>query len=557
MISLIQKTSQLKLAFINPPHADWIIPNVATWLFMQSHYNAVGKHKDKVIWLPAPYRYNQYSSIKDLFEEVKEADIILFSSYIWNYDLCDDLASYIKQHYPTKITILGGPHIGELDRKFFASRNHYDYICRPTKPGETFIEDFINLWFDESGLPDPDKISWETRSVFGKDHPFPQVSVYEQHIDYLSIISRYAEENQLEKFVIMETTRGCPYQCTFCEWGGGIGAKVIKKDIEICKKDLLALKAAGFTDAFLTDANFGIYEERDLEVFSFAWQNGIRLTDISTVKVKNLERRKRLIDRCFDIIGKGPNLHTGCIPTVSLQSVSDEAMKVAKRVDLSLEDKIILSEHIYKKCNQENIIPPSIELILGMPGSTLDDFYTEFELLWNFRSWNSYRHDYMFLPDAENSSEDFVKRNQIQLVEVYTDLIDEEGVDNIHSFYASKRNYFKTIKSCYSYTQDQMYEMFFMNQAGNILLRDFYDPLVSVVSPSEFGKKSYQAIKRIKGFDSIHNQIINIYNEDTDPASIKKINNQNRKIAIEQFIRENQIEIINNLMKEILLEETV
>ena len=70
----------LTIAFINPPHADWINPNVMTWLFMQSHYNAVGKYKDQINWLPAPYKYNKYENILELYEEIlKDAKTV-----VWN-----------------------------------------------------------------------------------------------------------------------------------------------------------------------------------------------------------------------------------------------------------------------------------------------------------------------------------------------------------------------------------------------------------------------------------------------------------------------------------------
>jgi radical SAM superfamily enzyme YgiQ (UPF0313 family) len=541
----------IKIAFINPPHADWIIPNIATWLFMESHYNAVGKYKDQVEWLPAPYKFNQYEDIRDLYDEVHEADIILFSSYVWNYDLCDELAKYIKEQDPNKVTIVGGPHIGENEEEFLANRTYYDYVCKPTKPGESFMEDFINEWIETDGNPDPMKISWEMRNpIGGNSHPFPQVSVYEEHLDILTKMAKWADENDLEKFVIMETTRGCPYQCVFCEWGGGVGAKVLRKDIDIVKRDLLALKKAGYENAFLTDANFGMFEERDLEIFEFAWKNQINLTDISTMKAKDLERRKRLIDRCFEIIGKSDDLNSGCYPTVSIQSASEEAMKIAKRVDLSFEDKLELSKHINKKAMEGYNIPPSIELIMGMPGSTIEDFYNELEIYWNFKSWNSYRHDYMFLPDAENSKPEYVETHDIKLVTVYTDLVDEEGVDNMNTFYASKKNYFKTIRSCFSFTAEEMYEMFFMNHAGNVLLSDIYPGLETLMSPKEFGKRSYKIIKTLPGFDKIHNDIVDIYNPDTPPRSIKRLNGRMRTEVIQEFVLENKYFIINQLFME-------
>ena len=41
-----------------------------------------------------------------------------------------------------------------------------------------------------------------------------------------------------------------------------LNTKIIKKDISIVKRDILALKRAGFNGAYLTDANFGAFEER-------------------------------------------------------------------------------------------------------------------------------------------------------------------------------------------------------------------------------------------------------------------------------------------------------
>ena len=51
-------------------------------------------------------------------------------------------------------------------------------------------------------------------------------SVYEEHSEYLTKALSYARENNMEPFIILETTRGCPYKCVFCEWGGGINTKI-------------------------------------------------------------------------------------------------------------------------------------------------------------------------------------------------------------------------------------------------------------------------------------------------------------------------------------------
>lgn len=542
---------KLKVAFINPPHADWSLANNMTYLMMQSHYNHYGKYPDQVEWLPAPYKFNKYQTVKEIYNEIPNADVYLFSSYAWNYDICDDLATYIKEVHPTAHRIVGGPHIGTHDKSFLDTRTMYDFICQPTKPGEVFMEDFINCYIDNNGTVEPADVSWELRSLIQRRCEMPDYSIYEEHFDYIKETCTHAYQNKLEPFIVIETTRGCPYKCVYCEWGGGIDTKILKKDLDIVKRDILSIKNAGFRDAYLTDANFGAFEERDLEIFAFAWENNFNLTDISTMKSKDLTRRKRLVDKWFEIVGKGFETHSpsqggtdmwgetehiSIVPTVSIQSISDEAMAVSKRVDLDTEDKLELTRHIEKRCREEGFPVPALELILAMPGSTLEDFYRELDIIWSFKAWGSFRHDYMFLPDSTLSDPEYKNQYDIQTVDVYSDLADEAGIDNWGSLYKAKRNEFKTIASCYSFTREDMIEMWIMNHAGNKLLQDIYPKFEGQISPADFGKQCYKTFKQLPGFNEIYNYVDDLYNPNTPMKSIKRINDQQRTEVINTFI---------------------
>lgn len=571
----------IKVSFINPPHADWCLANNAAYLMFQSHYSRHGKNNKKVEWIPAPYRFDQYENVQQILNEVGKADVYLFSSYIWNYDVCDSLARLIKDTYPTSICVLGGPQIGTNEPKFLTSRSMYDYILRPTKPGEVFVQELIDSYFDNLGYPDVEDISWELRSDKKCDQFMPDYSVYEEHIEYLTNAREHARENDLEPFCIIETTRGCPYACTYCEWGGGIDSKIYKKPIDVVKRDLLALKKAGYRDVYLTDANFGAFKDRDLEIFKFAWDNEINLTDISTMKSKDLKRRTDLVDAWFSVVGSGPEKHSpvitgreggqalvaglgemsalsndvsyiSIVPTVSIQSISDEAMKVAKRADLSFQDKIKLSEHINNQCHKEGYPVPAIELIMGMPGSTIDDFYAEWEIMWNFKAWTSYRHDYMFLPDSELTNPEYLKKYDITLVEVYSDLVDEFGIDNQNSLYKNKRSYFKTISSCFSYTFDEMCEMWFMNLAENRLLEKIYPMFENDILPSEFGKMCYRILSQTDEFAVIHKQIQDLLDPNTSPKNIKRLNGKLRNFAIDDLTDKYRTIIVSQIYKEML-----
>jgi hypothetical protein len=60
---------------------------------------------------------------------------------------------------------------------------------------------------------------------------------------------------------IYETTRGCPYKCTYCDWGGGTFTKVVKKPLETIFAEIEFLCANKIEYFFVADANFGIYKE--------------------------------------------------------------------------------------------------------------------------------------------------------------------------------------------------------------------------------------------------------------------------------------------------------
>jgi len=296
------------------------------------------------------------------------------------------------------------------------------------------------------------------------------------------------------------------------------------------------------------------------------------------MKSKSLKRRIELVDAWFDVVGSGLEKHSlvntkkeagyplaigteqvadlndepqyiSVVPTVSIQSVSDEAMRVAKRADLSLENKIKLSEHINKKCHEEGFPVPAVELIMGMVGSTLNDFYTEYEIMWNFKAWTSFRHDYMFLPDSALTEADYIEKYKIKLVEVYTDLVDEAGVDNQHSLYKTKRHYFKTISSCYSYTFEEMCEMWFMNLAQNNLLQYIYPLFETEISPSDFGKRCFAILKNLDGFAELWQEIEDILNPDTPPKNIKRLKGEVRNIVIDNFINENKNLIVSEMYR--------
>ena len=201
------------------------------------------------------------------------------------------------------------------------------------------------------------------------------------------------------------------------------------------------------------------------------------------------------------------------------------------------------------KIDEEGFPVPALELILAMPGSTIDDFYNEMEVIWNFQAWSSFRHDYMFLPDSRLNSESYKKLHNIQTVEVYTDIVDEDGSDNWHSLYRQKKTYFKTILSCNSFTRKEMMEMWFMNNAANCLLRNLYPIFIENISPSLFTKQCFCVIIKMDGWEEIYKEIKDIFDPSTPPKSIRQLGGKFRVETIEEFLKYNRTLIVSEVFK--------
>jgi radical SAM superfamily enzyme YgiQ (UPF0313 family) len=64
---------------------------------------------------------------------------------------------------------------------------------------------------------------------------------------------------------VVETNRGCPFACTFCDWGQATQSKVNELPLERVERELAWLAERGVPYLYLVDANFGI-RRRDEEL---------------------------------------------------------------------------------------------------------------------------------------------------------------------------------------------------------------------------------------------------------------------------------------------------
>src|SRR5690606_16688595 len=65
--------------------------------------------------------------------------------------------------------------------------------------------------------------------------------------------------------VVLETIRGCPYGCTFCDWGSATLSRIRKFDLDRVFAELEWCAEHHMLTVGIADANFGIFE-RDVQI---------------------------------------------------------------------------------------------------------------------------------------------------------------------------------------------------------------------------------------------------------------------------------------------------
>lgn len=286
--------------------------------------------------------------IDELIADIENPDICVFSCYIWNDKYCRTVASRIKQRYPNCIIMFGGPdaeeHFVDTDFADVVVVGEGEYIFKD------LLVDHLN-GIDIRGVHNSDRIT-DLSTL-----PSPYLTgVFDQIMN---------DNPSFEWFMVYETNRGCPYQCTFCNWGGLINSKVKRFSDERVFGELDWTLGKKIVSIFVADANFGILVERD-KLIAEKFRSVVEHPD-SNIHWTYFNWAKNSNDTIFEI-AKTLGNRAGLL-TLSRQSMNDSTLNAIKRKNMQVNDT---SNILLKALASE--ISVTTEMILGLPLETVDSF---------------------------------------------------------------------------------------------------------------------------------------------------------------------------------------
>ena len=163
--------------------------------------------------------------INDYIKSAKNADILLCSCYVWNWEITKFLAREVKQANPDCIIIFGGPQVPNNSKDFFKNNPFVDIVVHGE--GEYVLENILEEYLKKREFSSV--LGIETKDFKNSPQPrtkdldtFPSAYLTNTVWDLVEKI------NGIKYIAAWETNRGCPYQCTFCDWGSLTNSRLTK-----------------------------------------------------------------------------------------------------------------------------------------------------------------------------------------------------------------------------------------------------------------------------------------------------------------------------------------
>jgi radical SAM superfamily enzyme YgiQ (UPF0313 family) len=318
-------------------------------------------------------------SLDTVVKQLKDCDVVFFSIYVWNKSYCYELAKQLKAENPKLLTVFGGPELPHKNKNLFLERPYIDTIV--VGEGEQSVSDILlNLI---AGQLTP-KILQSSR-IRDLDFPSPYLDG--------SFDELMQQHPEIEWMPTLETDRGCPYKCTFCDWGSLTSSKVVKFGLERVFAELEWFADKKLPFLTMTNANFGIFKERDMmiaeKIVELSLATGYP-TGVSVSYAKNSNADVFEIVKKF----KEANIQTGFI--LSLQTTTEAVLENIKRTNMDVND---ISE--IAKYGRKLQLPIFTEIIMGLPGETVDSWKLTIEKVLESNLHNGI--DSFFLQILENA----------------------------------------------------------------------------------------------------------------------------------------------------------
>lgn len=299
------------------------------------------------------------------------ADVLAFSTYVWNERYSLEVARRARASFPGRFVLFGGPSIPREGRRAARYLREHPFIdALAFGEGELVFREVLGALDGGQSLDDVPGLALQRR-----EHPEGAVLTAPRTriADFEPTGSPYLDgtfdgllaAGARPDAAIVETNRGCPFACTFCDWGQAIQTRVRELPRERLDQELDWIAEQEIPYLYIVDANYGI-RKRDLSIVQGIGERRLRAGNPRYVffhLTKNAHERHLALVQTLKNAGIGTHL------ALSAQDFEPRVLAAVKRDNIRLDRALDLR----RACHEAGI-PTFNELILGLPEQTYASF---------------------------------------------------------------------------------------------------------------------------------------------------------------------------------------
>ena len=335
----------------------------------------------------------QFMRIEEASEMLSECDLVGFSSYVWNEQNSLAIAKDYKRRKPNGVVVFGGPQVPDSKKQFRRNRTEKLNPDELKRQRIHFTEDFhrAHPFIDLACHGEGErifKIILEQMAVDGcqDKNTIPQISFLDSdgnfHFNiklermgdkelakapspfttgiFDKLMAAFPNQKWIKRY---ETDRGCPYTCSYCDWGGATEDKISRFPMEQIYADIMWVGEHKIPYTFMCNANFGILE-RDVQIAEFFAEANAKYGYPEAISTQNTKNPKPHTIRALKILEKaGINKAT----VMSQQSLNPNTLKAVRRENMKLDEYYAMQRELAAAG-----IYTMTDMILGMPEETYE-----------------------------------------------------------------------------------------------------------------------------------------------------------------------------------------
>lgn len=487
--------------------------------------------------------------LKEIIEE--KADVVAFSTYIWNVEIVSRVANLIKLVSPQTEILYGGPEVS-YDSKDFMEKNIGEYLIEGE--GEKTYRDFVEYKLGLKELSDIKGLYYRKNDEIIFNGPRPLMNMDE-------IVFPYEEDEDLNnKIVYYESSRGCPFRCKYCLSSTTYGVRF--HSIERTLEELNFFIKKGVRLVKFVDRTFNCNHKYSMAIWDFLIKADTNTKFHFEISADILKEEE------IELLRKAPKGRFQF--EVGVQTTNDNVLKNINRF-VNFSD---IKEKVEELLSINNI-NQHLDLIAGLPGEDYKSFVKSFndvhsikpeEIQLGFlkllkgsdmrRDAYLYNMKYSPYPPYEILSTDKISYDEIQILKRVEAVVDK--------YYNSQK--FNTILEFFYDKFETPYEFFYelgnyFEQKGyfnkNIGNTEYYKVFLDFNMEILKGKEDYLvdiirydylSFNKKRGIpEFLRSQIDkkieeDIKNQYREEYSFRKFSVEHFSIDIDKFINENKIE---------------